>query len=141
MKKIFLILCFFLFIDGVSAGDLYISKKDIDTGEFVYDCDFLLYDEDDNIIDNWIQGDSYHVTKVDNGLYRLVSRPFVSGVFNESMAESYVLNVNSGRLQVTIYDRFISIPPNLGFNNRYLLYGFIFVFIGVCTIFYCKYYF
>ena len=55
------------------------------------------------MIDSWIQNSSYHVSNVDNGLYKLVSRPFVSGVFNVSMSDSYILDIKNDNLKITIY--------------------------------------
>ncbi len=141
MKKIFIIFCFFIFISSVYSSNLYVSKKDIETGDYIYDCDFQLYDVNNNMIDSWIQNSSYHVSNVDNGLYKLVSRPFVSGVFNDSMSDSYILDIKNDNLKITIYDKVVSVPPNLHSNNRWILVGCLFIFIGVSIIYYCKYYF
>ena len=50
MKKIITIILLLISIENIKAGNLYVSKKDIDTKEYINDCDFLLYDENNNPI-------------------------------------------------------------------------------------------
>ena len=138
MKKIFVLFLLFLFIDHVSAGEIYVSKRDIDTGEYMHDCDFFILNSSGEIVDSWIQGDSYHVSNLESGSYELVSRPLIMGVFNDDMGVSYKLNVGDNILKFTIYNQKIDIPNNLGIDNYYFIFGFLFIFLG---LFCCKYYF
>lgn len=138
MKKFFIFILFFFFIDVAFASDVYISKKDIDTGDYVKDCDFLLIDKDGNIIDSWIQDDSYHLSNLENGSYELVSRPYVMGVFNDEMSDYYKFDVTDDVMQFTVYNSKIETPKNLGINNFYVVGAFL-IFIGLIVIFYCKY--
>lgn len=138
MKKILLIFLLFIFIDVVYASDVYISKKDIDTGDYVLDCDFLLIDENGNVVDSWIQSSSAHVSSLANGSYELISRPFIMGAFNDEMSTYYKLDVNDDILQFTIYNSKIETPKNLGSNN-YFVISFLLILFGLVVVFCCKY--
>lgn len=138
MKKILFFLMFFFMIDIVYATDVYISKKDIDTGDYVMDCDFILIDELGNIVDSWIQNDSYHVSNLENGSYELVSRPFIMGAFNDDMSNSYKLDVTNDVMHFTIYNSKIDTPDNLGISN-FNYVGIFLIFLGFVILFYGKY--
>lgn len=137
MKKIFLILLFFCFISNVYSSNIYISKRDIDTDEYVLDCDFILTDSNGNVIDSWVQDNSDHNLSVNNGLYNLISRPYVMGKYQDSMSYTYKLNVDKDSSFV-IYNREIYTPPNLLYSRNYSFCIFL-VIIGVFIIIYCKF--
>lgn len=140
MKKIVFLISFLFFIDFVGASDIYISKKDIDTGEYVLDCDFLLVDDAGNVIDSWIQDDSYHISSVESGSYKLVSRPYIMGVFNDDMSDSYKLDVGDSVVNFTIYNKKVVTPKNLSVSYNYIICGvFFIVFGGIFILFYSKY--
>ena len=136
MRKFFVIFLFFIFIDGVRAGKLIVSKRNIDTGNFVSDCDFLIYNDSGNIVDSWVQGNSSHFSDLENGTYELVSRPYVMGAFNDDFKSSYMLNVSDNLLKLTIYNQEIDVPDNLGRNSNFI-FGFLFIIFG--GYFCCKY--
>ena len=69
MKKIFFSFLIFMFFIDVHAGQVFVSKRDSDTGDFLVDCDFLLYDQYENIVDSWIQGSSSHILNLPRGSY------------------------------------------------------------------------
>lgn len=133
MKKIFFLFCFLLFVSDVHASDIYISKKDIDTGEFVNDCDFLLVDFNNNVIDRWIQDDSYHLISVENGFYKLITRPYIMGVFDDNMSESYILDVYEN-VEFNIYNKTIGTPNNLNYSFNIILPIF-FIIVGFIILY------
>lgn len=135
MKYFLFFISFFTCIDLVFANDVYISKRDIVTGDYIVDCDFLLIDSSGNIVDSWIQNYSDHISYVNNGFYKLVSRPYVMGTFNDSMSSIYLLDVNNSVIRFTIYDDVIDTPNNLGFFSNSLFYGFLFIIFGLFLIF------
>ena len=134
MKKFFLILL--LFYDVVNASSLLISKKDIDTGEYSPNCDFLLYDSYGNVVDSWVQDYSYHISNVQNGYYKLVSRPYIMGSFNDDLSSFYTLNVVDD-LTFTVYDKTISTPLNL--KSTCSNSGFFLIGVGLILVFFSKY--
>lgn len=133
MKKLIFILLFFV-IDVHALSSVYISKRDIDTNEFVMDCDFILYDSDNNLVDSWIQDNSVHVSNVSSGVYKLVERPFVMGVFNEDLSNVYDLNIVDDSYEFILYNQKIDVPDNL--SCRYSFMGIYFILFG---LFCCKY--
>ncbi len=138
MKKVFFFFFFFFFLTGVDASNVYISKKDIDTGEFVNDCDFLLVDFNNNIIDRWVQDDNYHALSLDNGYYRIITRPYIMGAFSDDMSESHFLNV-TGDVNVSFYNSKIDTPDNLSVNfNK--VFSLIFIIGGFLIIFLYKFF-
>lgn len=136
-KIIFLLISFFL-IHGVKASDyteLFISKKDINTQEYVTDCDFLLYDLDNNIIDSWISYNGTHRILLKKGNYTLVERPLLENVFSSDLGKVYKLDINSDEaMEITLYNNKIETPRNLGFNNNLYLLGSLFVVLGFIII-------
>ena len=136
-KIIFLLISFFL-IHGVKASDyteLFISKKDINTQEYVTDCDFLLYDLDNNIIDSWISHNGTHRILLKKGNYTLVERPLLENVFSSDLGKVYKLDINSDEaMEITLYNNKIETPRNLGFNNNLYLFGSLFVVLGFIII-------
>lgn len=138
MRKIFLIFLFFIIFD-VHASDIYISKRDKDTYDFVHDCDFLLYDSFGNLVDSWVQGNEVHVSSVEKGVYSLVERPLSVGFFNSDLNKVYKLDVSSDDdFQVTLFNKEIDTPDNLGSNNNYF-YCYFLIILGFGIIFYGKY--
>ena len=137
MKKIIFILLFFSFVGNIYSSNIYISKRDIDTDEYVLDCDFILTDNNGNIIDSWIQDNSDHILNINNGLYNLISRPYIMGEYQDSMAFTYKLNVDKDSSFV-IYNKEIYTPPNLSYNMSYS-FCFVFVVIGILVIIYSKF--
>lgn len=136
MKKFFLVFfTFFLFCSNV-LGVLYVSKKDIDTNDFVNDCDFLLYDSSGNIVDEWTQGNGVHVSNISNGIYKLVEKPIILGDLDINSYESYDLKID-GVLEVILYNQKIETPRNLNFNNS-ILYGFVLLFFGFILIIFSR---
>ena len=139
MKKVlFLFLLFFSFkVDAM--GSFYISKKDIDSDDFVLDCDFLLYDSDGNVVDSWIQGDEVHVSNIPEGFYKLVERPLVVDTFSDYLSRSYDLSINDDDVfEFVLYNKKVATPRNLENNNSYV--GVLFIFTGIFLIFIsCKY--
>ena len=137
MKKIFFSFLIFMFFIDVHAGQVFVSKRDSDTGDFLVDCDFLLYDQYENIVDSWIQGSSSHILNLPRGSYRLVERPFVMGNFRTDLGKTYILNVeNDESFEFKIFNKKIETPRNLGFKFNSIL-GFVFVFIGVIIVSKC----
>lgn len=138
MKKIILCLFLFLFIFKVEASnytDLYVSKKDVNTQDYMTDCDFLLYDSDDNIVAAWVASDStYHISNIKKGTYKLIERPLIESSFNDYLSKIYMININSDEaMEITLYNKKIETPRNLGSNNC-LLYGFLFICLGFLII-------
>ena len=137
MKKFLFIFLFFIIFD-VNAYEVSISKRDKDTYDFVRDCDFILYDSSGKVVDSWVQGNDVHVLDVDEGVYSLVERPLSVGSFDDSLNKTYKLDVVSDNFQVTLFNKEIDTPDNLGINNNYFIcYGLI--FLGVLVIFVGKY--
>ena len=131
MKKIFFLFLFFFFIDVNAMGVVYISKKDIDTNEFVSDCDFLLYDSTGNIVDRWVQDDSIHVSNIPVGSYKLIERPWILDSYSDGMSSSYDISVSDDDIfEFVLYNKKIDTPKNLSFNFNilYSIYFFIFGF-------------
>ena len=101
------------------------------------DCDFILTDSSGNIIDSWVQDDSDHSLNINNGLYKLISRPYIMGEYQDSMAYTYKLKVDKDSSFV-IYNKEIYTPPNLGYSMNYS-FCFVFVVIGILVIIYSKF--
>ncbi len=139
MRK-FLFIFIFLFIFDVHASEIYISKRDKDTYDFVRDCDFILYDSFGNVVDSWVQGNDVHVLSVDEGIYSLVERPLSVGSFDSSLNKTYKLDVSSESFQVTLFNNEIDTPDNLGVNNNYW-YCYFFIFLGIMLICFGKYFY
>lgn len=138
MKKFFLIILFFISFDVKALGSIYISKRDINTNDYVYDCDFLLYDELGNVVDSWVQDNSIHVSNVPVGTYRLVERPIVINSFSDEMNRIYQLNIDDDDiLELVLYNKKIETPRNLGYNN-YFLYGTTIIILGFIIIFFSR---
>ena len=147
MKKIILILTFFLITCNVYASDftsLYISKKDINTQEFITDCDFLLYDSDNNIVDAWIAGYNVHeINGIKKGIYKLVERPLIGNSFNDELSVFHEIDIDSDDItEIVLYNNKIDTPRNLSFNTYYAAVGITIFFIGfiITHLTYCKYY-
>lgn len=137
MRKIIFILLFFSFISNVYSSSIYISKRDIDTDEYVLDCDFILTDSSGNVIDSWIQDDSDHSLDINDGLYNLISRPYIMGEYQDSMAYTYKIKVDKDSSFV-IYNKEIYTPPNLVNYNNYS-FCFVLIVIGILVIIYSKF--
>ena len=139
MKKVLFIFLLFFSFNVDAMGAFYISKKDIDTDDFVLDCDFLLYDSNGEIVDSWIQGNEVHVSNIPGGFYRLVERPLVVDTFSDYLSKSYDLSIKDDDVfEFVLYNKKISTPRNLSSNNSYI--GLLLVFTGIFLIFIsCKY--
>lgn len=133
MKKLILLFIFFTY--NVNAlGYVYVSKKDINTNQFVNDCDFVIYDIDGNIVDSWIQDNSTHISPLEVGNYKLVERNFMS----DYLSREYDFNISDDIVELTLYNKKIETPRNLGINFNY--FSYIFIFIGFLIIIYsCKF--
>ena len=132
MKKLFFILMFFMFFESVSANSLYVSKKDIDTEDYVSDCDFLLYDENNVVVDAWIAEDNTHeVSNIKNGSYTLVERPKIDSAFRNELSVFHDIDINDNSLQVVLYNRKIDTPRNLGVDFNDFMIGCSFIFLGI----------
>lgn len=129
---------FFLFIVNINASeytDLFISKKDIYTNEYISDCDFLLYDSNNNIIDSWISSDNSHHLVIKKGSYKLVERPLLEQTFSDELSKVYKLDVAGDEaIEFVLYNKKIETPRNLGFNNNYYLFGFLFIIFGLVIV-------
>jgi len=137
MKKfIFLFLFFTYSVNAQSV--IYVSKKDINTNQFVSDCDFIIYDNFGNVVDSWIQDDSVHTSFLDLGKYKLVERDFMSNY----LSREYAFDVNDDIVELTLYNKKIETPRNLSIisNN---IYCYIFILIGfliiICSRKFCRY--
>lgn len=139
MKKIFFFLLVFI-CDVVYASNVYISKKDYNTGEFLSDCDFILYDSGGNVVDMWIPNNSFHVSSLDNGSYRLVSRPYVMDKYDNGLSVFYDLNITDNDMFLTIYNEIISTPPNLGSSGSVFYLSVFLIIIGFLILILGKYY-
>lgn len=138
MKKVFFLVLFFYSFNVYSLSDLYISKKDIDTLEYITDCDFKLLDSSDNVVDSWVCSDNVkYVSNISNGFYKLVSRPLVNDVFSDELSDEYSFYVKDNVLEMTFYNNKIGVPSNLSLNN-YNYIGIIIVIFGfiICWYFY-----
>ena len=131
MKKL-LFLLLFLTYDVSALGYVYVSKKDIDTNQFVNDCDFVIYDMNGNVVDSWVQDNSIHIASLDVGDYKLVERNSMSDFFRE-----YDFNISDGIVEFTLYNQKIETPKNLGVNVNY---SYFLIIIGFLIIFSCKIY-
>lgn len=141
MKRIILcvFLFLFLFLFEVEAGeftDLYVSKKDINTQEYINDCDFLLYDSNNNVIATWVASDeTYRISNIKKGVYKLVERPLIESSFNDYLSKVYTIDINSDEaMEVTLFNKKVETPRNLGIDNTYLLYGCLFIVLGFFII-------
>ena len=138
MRKFLFIVLFFI-CSNVHATQVYISKKDVESNVFVNDCDFILYDRSGNIIDSWVQNNSYHLLDIPFGIYTLIERPYVEDAFNDEMSISYKLNVYSDEpFEFNLYNKKIDTPRNLNYYFKYT-YGFLFILIGIIIVYYCKF--
>lgn len=138
MKKFVFIFLFFLCFD-VKGADIYIAKRDIDSNIYVNDCDFVIYDSSGNVVDSWVQDNSYHVSYLEDGIYTLVERPIISDTFNDSLSNSYKLNVFDNKsFEFNLYNKKIDTPRNLGIGYNYF-YGVLFILFGVLFINFCKF--
>ena len=134
MKKIFCIFLFMLFISSVNAQSIvYVSKKDINTNQFVNDCDFILYDNSGSIIDSWVQDNSVHVSFVESGIYKLIERDFS----NDYLSREYNLNVTDDIVELTLYNKKIDTPRNLRCENN-KIYCCFFLLLGCFFIIYSR---
>lgn len=137
MKKILFVLLFFYVYDVKAIDNLIVSKKSFYSGQYVEDCEFLLYDSDNKLIDSWIQDDDIHSLSVPNGSYLLFERPKINGVFSEYLGKTYKLDVNSDKIvEINLSNVEISIPPNLGIKFDYTL-PILFIILGVLIILFC----
>ncbi len=138
MKKIFFIFLLVFSFKVNALGVFYVSKRDIDTNDFVFDCDFLLYDSAGNIVDSWVQGNNVHVSNVPEGFYKLVERPKIIDTFSDYLSKTYDLSIRDDDLiELVLYNEKIDTPDNLGMKNNY---GFLLILIGSFLIFIsCKY--
>ena len=135
MKKIFFLILLFFLVDVNAMGVVYISKKDIDTNEFISDCDFLLYDSTGNVVDSWIQNNDVHVSSIPVGSYTLVERPKIMDSFNDNLSKTYNINVdNDDIFEFFLYNKKISTPRNLSFNFSNI-FCYVFLFLGFFLIF------
>ena len=133
MKKIFFLLIFLSFVVTVNASTINISKRDVLTGEYVNDCDFLLVDLNDNVIDRWVQDSNYHNLSVSNGIYKIIMRPYMMGDFQDELSESIFLEVYHD-MDVTLYNRQIDTPNNLKYKSFSFILFLFFLFIGLFII-------
>lgn len=141
MKKIIFIVMVFLYSFNVSAGDIYISKRDIDTDQYVSDCDFLLYDQYGNVVDRWVQDNTTHVSNVPLGFYRLIERPYIDNVFVDSMSKSYDFNLDSDDIfEITIYNAKMETPRNLHYKRGFV-FPVLLIISGVVLIFNRKFHY
>lgn len=131
MKKL-LFLLLFLTYDVSALGYVYVSKKDIDTNQFVNDCDFVIYDMNGNVVDSWVQDNSIHISSLDIGNYKLVERNSMSNFFRE-----YDFNISDDIVEFTLYNQKIETPKNLGVSINY---SYFLIIIGFLIIFSCKIY-
>ena len=134
MKKIIFLLIFLFSFNIKAMGVVYISKKDIDTNEFISDCDFKLYDSSGNIIDSWIQNNDVHVSNIPVGSYKLVERPMILDSFSDGLSKSYDINIdNDDIFEFVLYNKKIVTPRNLNFKVN-VIYGFCFFLLGLFLI-------
>lgn len=144
MKKIITILFLIIFIDTVNASNLYISKRDIDTQDYVSDCDFLLYDENNVIVDAWIANNETHEIKdVKDGIYKLVERPKTNESFSNELSVFHEIDVKNESLSITLYNNKIETPRNLGIEYNTFFIGCSIIFLGIAFIYiaYRKFYY
>lgn len=138
----FLVLIFFYFssfynVNALDYTDLYISKRDIDTKDFVNDCMFSLYDSNDNVVSSWVSSDStYNISSIPKGIYKLVSIPFLNNSYDYNLRQEYILDLtNDDVLEITIYNNKIETSRKLGVNEySYKYIGFVFIVLGIVII-------
>ena len=128
MKRIILLIL--IFIDNVYAlGNVYISKKDVNTNQYLTDCDFSIYDANGHIVDSWIPNGGLHISTLNSGEYSLVERPFVMGVYHDDLSKVYKLDVKEDSFyEFTIYNNKIDVPDNLSASDY--KFGYLFLIIG-----------
>ena len=134
MKK-YLFVFLFLILCNVKASDnLYISKKSYYSDEFVSDCEFLLYDSDNNIVDAWIQSDDIHSISLPVGSYLLFEKPKINDVYSEALGKTYKLDINADKIvNINLSNLEIKTPPNLGIKKKFF-FAFILVVFGFVII-------
>ena len=134
MKKIIFLFLFLVSFDVKALGVVYISKKDLDTNEFISDCDFMLYDSYGNVIDSWIQNDDVHIASIPVGSYKLVERPKVMDSFSDGLSKTYDINIdNDDIFEFVLYNKKIATPRNLRFKVSFF-YGLLFLLFGLILI-------
>ena len=137
--KSFLFVFLFFFCFDVKCADIYIAKRDIDSNIYVNDCDFVIYDSSGNVVDSWVQDNSYHVSNLKDCIYTLVERPYISDTFNDSLSNSYKLNVSNDKsFEFNLYNKKIDTPRNLGVSYN-SFYGFLFILFDILIIKFCKF--
>ena len=136
MKKIFFIVLF-IYISNVEAlGSIHISKRDINTNDFINDCDFLLYDNNGDVVDSWIPNSSIHISNVPNGVYKLVERPKVMSDYSDYLSQIYMLNVKDEEvLELNLYNDIVDAPVDLKYMNFNMIGFFVFL-IGIFIVIY-----
>ena len=142
MKKLIIILSLIL-IDNVSASNLYVSKRDIYTKDYINDCDFLLYDENKVVVDAWIQDNNTHeVTDIKNGTYILEERPKIELGNRDNLSVFHEIDINNNSIELVLYNSKIETPRNLDYNLNLFTIGCFIIFFGILIIYigYRKYY-
>ena len=141
MKKLIIILIL-ITLENVQAGNLYISKKDVDTKEYINDCDFLLYDENNKIIDTWISNNTHKIENIKNGKYILEERPKIETKKNRELSVFHEIDINDNTIEVVLYNSKIQTPNNLNYSFKWFNIGYVIIFIGISIIYigYSKYY-
>ena len=136
MKKIIVLIIFLTNINNIYAQNLYVSKRDIDTQDYVQDCDFLLYDENNTIVDAWIQNDDTHViNNIEVGKYKLVERPKIDNTFSNELSVFHDIDITDNSLEVVLYNNKIETPRNLGVNINEFTTGCAIIFLGIALIY------
>lgn len=141
MKFLFSLLLFFCFCFDIYASDLnfYISKRDIDTLEFIDDSYFTLYDSNNNFIDGWYSNDNHGLSLV-SGNYKLAITPVLNGKLAD-YSNYYDVSVNDNVTELIFYNDKIATPKNLFYNNFFSYVGCVFIFIGLFLILSRKFYY
>lgn len=134
MRKLLFFMFLFLFSFNVKAGEVHISKRNIDSNDYANDCDFLLYDSSGNIVDSWIQDNMVHIINVPIGTYTLVERPFIMDSFSDEMSVFHSLDISSDDIvEFTLYNKKIATPRNLCFHNMSFC-GILLIVFGLLVV-------
>lgn len=136
MKKYLIIILSLLYINNIQASELYISKKDFETKDYVTDCDFQLYDSENNIIDAWVATeDTHEISNIQKGQYKLVERPLINNNYSDELSTLHTLDINSDNvMEIILYNKEINTPRNLGHHNHTLL-GITLTLTGLALIY------
>lgn len=143
MKKIIIITMLLISIDKIYAGNLYVSKRDIDTKEYINDCDFLLYDENNIVVDAWMaENDIHKIDNIKNGKYTLEERPKIENGISRDLSVFHEIEINDNTIEVVLYNSKMETPKNLNYSFKWFSVGCVIIFIGIYIIYigYRKYY-